>query len=113
MNKFSLVLITLLLSFSSVSAETGPEGIQVAEGAALSKAVGHYSRARQLLLMALKEFDRGAGIASPETILDQEKWRVKLGELADDLTVVISPQPRISKEGVMNDPDIKIFDNLK
>ncbi len=113
MNKFYLVLLSLFLVAPPVFAEPETEGIQVAEGATLSKAVGHYSRARQLLMMALKEFDRGSSTASAETLLDQEQWRIKLGQLADDLTVVISPQPRISKEGVMNDPDIKIFDNLK
>lgn len=108
----STLFICLLISSSSYAAEK-KFGIEKAEGPRLSKAVGHYSRARQLLLSAIREFDKGVKVASPEILIDITKWKESVGERAHDLETIIAPQPRVTKEGVTYDAEIKIFDNKR
>ena len=103
----------LMFSFFTVSADEKEYGIEKAEGARLSIAIGHYTRARQLLLSAVREFDKGVKLANPEILIDIEKWRANINGRAQDLEVIISPQPRVSNEGVTNTGDIKIFDNKR
>ena len=108
----SLFFLNLLV-IPNVYAEENEHGIERATGPKLSAAIGHYTRARKLLLTALKEFDRGAQIASPEVLIDIEEWRTSINDRAEDLKIIIAPQPRITKDGVQYDADIKIFDNKK
>lgn len=103
----------MIVTAGNVSADTKEEGILVVENAELSAAIGHYTRARKLLLAALKEFDKGSSIANPEVLIDVEAWRQSVSDRAEDLQIIISPQPRISKDGVHYDADIKIFDNKR
>ncbi len=74
--------------------------IEAAEGETLAKAIGHYARARSLLIEAVREFDRGSRIARPDAILDSEEWRSSLVSRAEDLERILSPQPRVTKGGV-------------
>ena len=113
-----IFLMVFLLAFSpfltgSLSAQEPDNSILVAEGPRLSKAVGHFSRARQLLISALREFDKGSKVASPEVLIDIEAWRNSVSDRANDLQVIIAPQPRVTNDGVTFDAEIKIFDNIK
>lgn len=112
-----IILATFICFFSgnlfADSSEVKDIGIIVAEPETVSKANSHYKRARALLLTALREFDKGAAVASPEVLLDVESWRKKLIDNANDLNIIIDPQPRVSTEGVTHDPSIKIFDNKR
>jgi hypothetical protein len=108
MNK--IMILTLALACSSHAMADGEfaqsggplasANIEAAEGETLSKAVGHYARSRSLLIEAIREFDRGARTARPDSILDTEEWRSSLVSRAEDLERVLSPQPRITKGGV-------------
>ena len=104
------VLIFSILLAQPLLAEEKKRGIETASGTSLTAAVGHYSRARQLLLSALKEFDAGARIASPEILIDIKEWRQSLNDRAEDLERVISPQPRVTKDGVSYPAEIKIME---
>lgn len=113
MKIFKLIALSLLalITITSVSfADEKKNGIEKASGPALSAAVGHYSRARQLLLSALHEFDAGAKIASPEILVDIKEWRQSVNDRAEDLERVIAPQPRVTKDGISYPSEIKIMD---
>jgi len=102
-----ILAVTLAISLGGV-------GIACAEGrgataAQQSEAVGHYARARSLLIEALREFDRGNHIASPEAFLDADAFRDTLISRADELERVLDPQPRITKGGVRYNPDSRLI----
>jgi len=63
-------------------------------------AVGHYSRARALLVEALREFEAGRKIARPDMLLDSEEWRISVVSRTEELNRVLDPKPRVSKSGV-------------
>lgn len=63
-------------------------------------AIGHYSRARTLLVEAMREFDAGKEIARPDLILNSETWKAGVSARADELSHVISPQGRETTGGV-------------
>lgn len=67
---------------------------------ALSAAVGHYARARSLLIAAIREFDDGYKIAKPDAILNSKLWRESVISRAEELEKILAPQPRITKTGV-------------
>ncbi|MBL7663147.1 hypothetical protein JNK13_10395 [bacterium] len=63
-------------------------------------AVGHYARARTLLVEALQEFDRGRRVARPDLLVDVEEWRTSVITRAEELNRVLDPKPRVSRSGV-------------
>jgi hypothetical protein len=63
-------------------------------------AIGHYARARTLLVEAMREFDAGKEIARPDLILNSETWKAGVSARADELAHVISPQGRETTGGV-------------
>jgi hypothetical protein len=72
-------------------------------------AVGHYARARSLLIAALREFDQGYKLAKPDAIIDSKQWRDDLISRAEDLERVLAPQARASKFGVKYDADPRLL----
>jgi len=62
-------------------------------------AVGHYARARALLVEAMREFDAGKDIARPDLILNSETWKAGVSARADELAHVISPEGRETAGG--------------
>lgn len=74
-----------------------------------NEAVAHFSRARSLLIAALKEFDRGAKIASPSELLDTAQWRNTLIDRAEDLDRVLDPQPRATQGGIKFEADSRLL----
>lgn len=63
-------------------------------------ALGHYSRARAMLVEALAEFEEGRRIARPDMVLDAEEWRLSIVSRTEELNRVLDPQPKITKSGV-------------
>ncbi|RIL06146.1 MAG: hypothetical protein DCC75_11095 [Proteobacteria bacterium] len=84
-----------------LSAETsGVVSIEKADRDTLAAAIGHYARARSLLVSALREFDQGQKLANPDSILDSATWRSTLRERAQDLERILAPQARVTRGGV-------------
>ncbi|MDD2943487.1 MAG: hypothetical protein PHC51_11055 [bacterium] len=63
-------------------------------------ALGHYSRARTLLLEAVKEFEMGRKIARPDLLVDPEEWRISVISRTEELNRILDPKPRITRQGV-------------
>jgi hypothetical protein len=73
------------------------------------EATAHYARARNLLITALNEFDKGRKIASPNELLDPVRWRNTLIDRAEDLDRVLDPQPRATKGGIKFEADPRLL----
>jgi hypothetical protein len=63
-------------------------------------AVGHFSRARALLIEALAEFELGKTMSDPSLLLDTERWRGNIIVRAEELNRIIEPKPRITRSGI-------------
>jgi hypothetical protein len=86
-----------------------PLGIEAAKGERLAAAVGHYARARSLILAAIREFDSGKRLATPDVLLDSAEWRSSLIDRATELEKVLDPQPRLTNGGVRYQPDTRLL----
>ena len=86
-----------------------PLGIEAAKGERLAAAVGHYARARSLILAAIREFDSGKKLATPDVLIDSAEWRSSLIDRATELEKVLDPQPRITQGGVRFQPDTRLL----
>ncbi|MCB0336183.1 MAG: hypothetical protein KDD62_07750 [Bdellovibrionales bacterium] len=106
-------ILVICLSISAfiapLSAEVKPVSLERAQGEKLATAVGHYARARSLLLAALREFDAGLKQANPQVIIDVKEWREDIINRSEDLDKVIAPQPRSTKHGVQFNPDSRLL----
>lgn len=91
---FVAILGSMLCLAGSVMAESyaSPERQETA--------LGHYSRARSLLLEAVKEFEMGRKIARPDLLVDPEEWRISVISRTEELNRILDPKPRISRQGV-------------
>jgi hypothetical protein len=74
-----------------------------------ARAIGHYTRARSLLLAALREFDAGTRVAELPTLIDPSGWRGTVAERAHELERVLDPQPRVTSGGVSFSPDRRLL----
>ena len=90
-------------------AQDGAVALQKADGETLSAGIGHFARARSLLLAAIREFDLGLAKVNPDMLLDSAKWRETLMERAGEIERVLDPQPRASKGGVRYEPDSRLL----
>ena len=63
-------------------------------------AMGHYARARTMLVEALAEFEQARKIARPDMLIDPEEWRISLISRAEELNRILDPKPRVTREGV-------------
>ena len=91
------------------SGSSSSSGIENATGERLATAVGHYSRARSLLIAAINEFDKGYKIANPDAVLDAKIWRNTLIDRAEELQKVTDPQPRVTRGGVKFEADTRLL----
>lgn len=73
---------------------------QYASSERSAAAVGHYARARAMLVEALAEFEAGRRIARPDLLLNSEQWRTAVVSRAEDLNRILDPQPRVTRSGV-------------
>lgn len=110
----ALLALLFVVNFAGFAAaedvgSVAKASLQSAKGEDLSEAMGHYGRARALLITAIREFDKGAAKASPEALLDVEAWRNSLIGRAKDLERVLDPQPRVSAGGVKYEADSRLL----
>ena len=75
----------------------------------LASAIGHYARARALIISAVNEFDQGRKLSDPNPLLDGETWRNAVIDRAEDLERVLDPQPRTTRTGVKFDADPRLL----
>jgi hypothetical protein len=62
-------------------------------------ALGHYARARTMLVEALAEFEQGREIARPDMLLDSEQWRLSIISRTEELNRLLDPQPKVTRSG--------------
>lgn len=74
-----------------------------------SAAIGHYARARSLLIAAIREFDNGYKLAKPDAILNSKEWRSDVISRAEDLERVLAPQAKASKFSVKYEADPRLL----
>lgn len=65
-----------------------------------SAAIGHFARARALLIEAIAEFELGKSISDPSLIIDTERWRGNIVLRAEELNRVVAPKPKITRQGI-------------
>jgi len=108
---FGAVITALPLLAQELSPVANSKAVPIerAQGATLSKAVGHYARSRSLLIAAIREFDNATNLVDPDSLIDAEHFRTVLLERSRDLEHILSPQPRVSKEGVRFEPDSRLL----
>ena len=73
---------------------------QVASEERAAAAVGHYARARAMVVEALAEFEEGRKLAQPDILVDPESWRLSVISRTEDLNRLLDPQPRVTRSGV-------------
>ena len=71
-----------------------------ASGERNSVALGHYARARTMLVEALAEFEQARKMARPDMLLDPEEWRTSIISRTEELNRVLDPKPRVTRAGV-------------
>ena len=94
------VIGSLLLIIPTIGLADTTTRIERAEGITLSKAVGHWSRARAYMNLAVREFDKGTELVDPDAIIDAKELRSDILNKIQILERVIDPQPRATEEGV-------------
>jgi len=92
---FFLAVSPALAAVSSANAETSYASI-----ARKNSAVGHYARARALLVDALAEFEQGRKYARPDMLLDPEEWRLSVISRTEELNRILDPKPKVTRDGV-------------
>ncbi len=91
----ALGLIATLISSKLVLADTsyGTDGRRNA-------AIGHYARARSMLVEALAEFEQGRKYAQPDMLIDSEEWRLSVISRTEELNRILDPKPKVTRDGV-------------
>jgi hypothetical protein len=92
-------------SESSSSARSGKKSVELQDASSerRSAAVGHYSRARTMLIEAIEEFEHARTIARPDLVLNGDDFRAGLIQKIDDLSKVIEPQANVARAGARFD----------
>lgn len=104
---------------TAVKTKTAPETIKKGvsidqlEGPRLAAAIGHFSRARSLLIAAVHEFDAGTRIGNPDLLINSTEWRKAVISQASELERVLSPQPAEPKGGVKYEGDSRLLTESK
>ena len=108
-----LLFFILLLAFSATSFAESQVAIEKANQKQLSASIGHFARSRRLLIEAIREFDSGVKISDPSSLLDPNQWKNTLIDRAEDLDRILSPQPRLSRDGVQYPSDSRLLEESK
>ena len=99
----------LLLPAGIFAQELAGTDMMVATQVELERSAAHYQRARALLISAIREFDQATAIASPDAIIDSDRFRVSLRTRAEELEKVLAPQPRAHRGGIALPPDPRLL----
>jgi len=92
---FLLASGSVLLIASHAKAETNYASEQ-----RKNAALGHYARARSMLVEALAEFEQARKYARPDMLLDPEEWRLSVISRTEELNRLLDPRPRVTLDGV-------------
>lgn len=65
-----------------------------------SRAEGHLSRSKGLLIAALREFDEAMKDMPEKSSLNTTRWRDSVAERAEELERLISPKARETRGGI-------------
>ncbi|MDR2338346.1 MAG: hypothetical protein LBE20_06880 [Deltaproteobacteria bacterium] len=95
---FTFSLFIFFASHNLATAQTREKLVNNSERD--TAAIGHFSRARALLIEALAEFELGKTISDPSLLLDTERWRGNIIVRAEELNRIIEPKPRITRSGI-------------
>lgn len=89
----------LFCSVSGVNAQDVPSeiGAKSNRGAA---AIGHYSKARALLIEAIREFEEGKRIARPDLVVNADDWRSGVDQKANELLRLTNPTVTVTESGI-------------
>lgn len=115
--KSALLLTLAILPLQSSRAdqplgyENNPIGYSAPDKAA--SALGHYARARTLLIGALQEFDKGRRIAQPDPLVNSVDWRETVILRAKELELLIDPRARSTNGGVKYEGDRRLLTEPK
>lgn len=96
----ALALLSVVYACLSVN-HAYAEAQQYASKPRQTAAIGHYARARAMMVEALAEFEQGRKAARPDLLIDSEEFRLRLISLTEELNRVIDPKPRVSRDGVV------------
>jgi hypothetical protein len=112
--KLTVVLgvTALVILPGGAKAQTTSVKLEHAKGEKLATAVGHFARARSLLIAAVNEFDKGNKMVNPSALINTTEWRNSLIDRAEDLERVLDPQPRANRTGVAFSPDRRLIGNF-
>lgn len=114
----SILFIAFSLSIPQISKADQPFGYEnnpIAYSAPdkAAAALGHYARARTLLIGALQEFDKGRRIAQPDPLVNSVDWRETIILRAKELELLIDPRARSTNGGVKYEGDRRLLTEPK
>lgn len=92
---FILATSSVLIAAGSARAETNYASEQ-----RKNAALGHYARARTMMVEALAEFEQARKYARPDMMLDPEEWRLSVISRTEELNRLLDPRPRVTLDGV-------------
>ena len=95
-----VVAVTCQVTAFGIFASDAQAQQQYASKNRTNAALGHYARARAMLVEALAEFEQGRKYARPDMLLDPEEWRLSVVSRTEELNRVIDPRPRVTRAGV-------------
>ena len=90
MKQLALLLTTSLLIVSQ----------SYAEDINRTRAEGHLSRSKGLIIAALREFDEAMKDMPEKSTLNTGRWRSSVAERAEELERLISPKAREARGGI-------------
>lgn len=93
--------LLVLVAFFSFASPKKAEAQRYASKQRSNVAIGHYSRARTMMVEALKEFEQGRRLARPDLLLDSEDFRLRLISLTEQLNRVVDPLPKTTRQGAI------------
>lgn len=107
----ALLLGGLFLTVSAVSAQDQARAVSLGQAnqEQTAEAIGHYARARALIVAAINEFDKGRRIARPDDLVEPAKWRNTLIDRAEDIERILDPQPHVTKGGIKYSADPRLL----
>ncbi|MFN8391976.1 MAG: hypothetical protein U0136_16925 [Bdellovibrionota bacterium] len=91
----ALVLVPTII-FSSTARADNPYASEQRRNAAL----GHWGRARAMLVEALAEFEQGNKYARPDMLINPEEFRLSIISHTEELNRLLDPKPKVTRDGV-------------
>lgn len=104
-----LLITTTITSATQSQAQSSAKSLLDSDPQSISRGLGHYERARSLLLAAVREFDSGYSYVKTDQVLEANVWRKTILSRAEELETILSPKPRELKAGSNYQPDSRLL----